>query len=343
MRWDVFCRVIDNFGDIGVCWRLAAELGRRGHAVTLWLDDRRALAWMAPQGAPGVTVRAWDGPAATDGVLPGDVVLEAFGCDPPPSWVAAMARARPWPPVWINLEYLSAEDYVERSHGLRSPVLHGTGAGLDKWFFYPGFTPRTGGLLREPGLIERLGAAPRREAVDPRAQVASVFCYPTPSLARLAQDWPGRLRLAGGSGAGLDLPRSEQLAWLDQAGYDQLLWDSDLNIVRGEDSLVRACWAARPFLWHLYPQHDGAHGAKLEAFLDRFLQGADARLGNDLRALWRAWNGLAEWPSRWPDRQAWIEACLHWRDTLLAQDDLVTQLLSFVRARVDERGAGKKR
>jgi hypothetical protein len=23
LHWDIFCRVIDNFGDIGVCWRLA--------------------------------------------------------------------------------------------------------------------------------------------------------------------------------------------------------------------------------------------------------------------------------------------------------------------------------
>lgn len=339
MRWDVFCRVIDNFGDVGVSWRLAADLGRRGHTVTLWLDDPRALAWMAPHGAPGVTVRAWDGPAATDGAVPGDVVIEAFGCDPPAAWVEAMARARAAPPVWINLEYLSAEDYVERSHGLRSPVLHGAGAGLDKWFFYPGFTPRTGGLLREPGLIGRLAAEPRHRPEDPREQVASVFCYPTPSLARLARAWPGRLRLAGGSGAGIELAGAQRLRWLDQDGYDRLLWQSDLNIVRGEDSLVRACWAARPFVWHLYPQHDGAHGPKLEAFLDRFLDGAQARLGDDVRALWRAWNGLADWPSAWPEQPAWTDACLRWRDTLLAQDDLVAQLLAFVQVRQTEKSA----
>ncbi len=59
MHWDLFCRVIDNFGDIGVCWRLAADLGARGESVRLWVDDASALAWMAPQGSAGVEVLRW--------------------------------------------------------------------------------------------------------------------------------------------------------------------------------------------------------------------------------------------------------------------------------------------
>src|SRR5688572_29546076 len=108
MRWDVFCRVIDNFGDIGVCWRLAADLAGRGESVRLWVDDAAALRWMAPGGAHGVDLVAWtdDTPA----LEPGDVVVEAFGCDPHPAFVARMAVRQP-APVWINLEYLSAEDY----------------------------------------------------------------------------------------------------------------------------------------------------------------------------------------------------------------------------------------
>ena len=147
LRWDVFCRVIDNFGDVGVCWRLCSALAARGLAVRLWIDDASALAWLAPHGAPGVQVRPWaDALQAGD---PGDVVVEAFGCHLPDAFVARMA-AQQAAPVWINLEYLSAEGYVERSHGLRSPQFSGPGAGLDKWFFYPGFTPATGGLLRHP-------------------------------------------------------------------------------------------------------------------------------------------------------------------------------------------------
>src|SRR5512145_3453369 len=100
MLWDLFCRVVDNHGDIGVCWRLAADLAARGERLRLWVDDASALAWMAPQGAPGVEVFAWGG-AQHAGGDPGDVVIEVFGCDPPAGFVARMsAMARP--PCWIN-------------------------------------------------------------------------------------------------------------------------------------------------------------------------------------------------------------------------------------------------
>jgi uncharacterized repeat protein (TIGR03837 family) len=132
MRWDLFCQVIDNHGDAGVCWRVAAELAARGQQVRLWMDDASMLTWMAPRGAPGVEVLAWREPFPE--VEPNDVVVEAFGCNPPAAFVARMA-ASAQPPAWLNLEYLSAESYVERSHGLPSPVLQGAGTGLAKHFF----------------------------------------------------------------------------------------------------------------------------------------------------------------------------------------------------------------
>lgn len=328
MRWDLFCRVIDNFGDVGVAWRLAADLAGRGETVRLWLDDPSALAWMAPAGAPGVVVQAWgDGPAD-----PGEVVVELFGCDPPPGVVARMA-AQAAPPLWLNLEYLSAEDWVERSHGLRSPVLSGPGQGLDKWFYFPGFTPRTGGLLREPGLIEALTAEQAAVDATPHTPVASVFCYDNPALPTLAARFEGGLMLAPGAAQSLPPGRGVHLPWMTQPGYDRLLWRCDLNFVRGEDSLVRACWAARPFVWQIYPQHDGVHRVKLDAFLDRFLAGSDTAFARDLRQLWHAWNGAAAWPARWPDRAAWQAACRRWRAGLLVQADLVSQLLCFVAER----------
>ncbi len=332
MLWDVFCRVIDNYGDIGVCWRLAAQLGARGHEVRLWVDDPSSLAWMAPAGAAGVQLVRWAAPLPD--LEPGDVVVEAFGCDPPPHFVERMAARRP---AWINLEYLSAEDYVERSHGLPSPQRNG----LTKWFFYPGFTPRTGGLLREPGLAQARQAFDRgawlaAQGIAPRAgeRLASLFCYETdqlpPLIDRLAGQ-PTLLLAAPGPAQRLlealpTLPagiRVHRLPWLTQPDYDRLLWSCDLNFVRGEDSFVRAQWAGTPFVWHIYPQDDGAHAAKLGAFLDRF--GA----APPLRALWQAWNKLTLWPDQLPPCPDWAAACAGWRDTLLAQDDLLTQLENF--------------
>ena len=157
-QWDIFCRVIDNFGDIGVCWRLCVNLAQRGQSVRLWVDDTNALAWMAPHGAPGVQVLRWTTPFDLCGVTPGNVLVEAFGCEVASEFIAIFSinmRAGGQKYVWINLEYLTAEDYAPRCHTLPSPVMSGAGLGLTKHFFYPGFTHGTGGLLREADLLER--------------------------------------------------------------------------------------------------------------------------------------------------------------------------------------------
>ncbi|MBB1077896.1 elongation factor P maturation arginine rhamnosyltransferase EarP, partial [Rhodoferax sp. 4810] len=125
LHWDIFCRVIDNFGDIGVCWRLCLNLAQRGQTVRLWVDDASALAWMAPDGAPGVQVLPWTTPLNAKDLTPGDVLVEAFGCDSDPEFIAAYAesiRARGSKCLWINLEYLTAESYAARCHRLPSPV-----------------------------------------------------------------------------------------------------------------------------------------------------------------------------------------------------------------------------
>jgi uncharacterized repeat protein (TIGR03837 family) len=349
MLWDVFCRVVDHYGDVGVCWRLAADLAARGEQVRLWLDDASALAWMAPRGAPGVAVVAWH--EATPIMEPGEVVIEAFGCDPPAAFVRRMRRDRP--PLWIDLEYLSAEPYVERSHGLPSPQQLGPGAGLVKWFFYPGFVEATGGLLREPGLLARRAAFDRTAWLEargiqpmPQERVASLFCYDTAPVQRLLDalaDGPPTLLLATPGAAtrqaqtvlGPALTRGalrvQPLQWLEQADYDRLLWSADLNFVRGEDSFVRAQWAGAPFVWQIYAQSDGAHAAKLDAFLALHLRGAAPALARDVRALWLAWNGLAAWPPVWPDAAAWRAHTAAWREALAARQDLTTRLLRLAR------------
>ncbi|MBX3603246.1 MAG: elongation factor P maturation arginine rhamnosyltransferase EarP [Rubrivivax sp.] len=342
LTWDLYCRVIDNHGDLGVCWRLARDLATRGQQVRLVVDDASALAWMAPQGQAGVEVQAWPGDD-TPPFEPGAVVVEAFGCDPPAAQVERMARCSP-APVWINLEYLSAEAWVERSHALPSPQRHG----LTKWFFFPGFTPATGGLLREPGLLDAraahdAGAWLAAQGLAPRdgERVATLFCYDNPALPALLPALASRptvLLAAPGPAqrqlATLALPpglRVVTLSWLTQPDFDRLLWSSALNFVRGEDSLVRAIWAGAPFVWQAYPQHDGVHHAKVKALLDRLQPPAG------VAALWQAWNGApgAVMPAL-PDTRPgapWAAAVQALRDRIAAQLDLTTQLLAFVAAK----------
>lgn len=375
--WDIFCQVIDNFGDVGVCWRLSADLAARGHRVRLWLDDPTALPWMAPGAIegqwPGISVRAWgDAQDANvpDALEPGQVWVESFGCALPEAFVAAQVGAHriagTKPPVWINLEYLSAEAFVERCHGLPSPVMAGPAQGWTKHFFYPGFTPRTGGLLREPGWVPPSQVADhvaRRQwlqqhhIADRGEALVSLFCYATAPTERLleslaAQAKPVHLLVtAGQAHQALKAERSRApwatdhlrityLPLVAQTDFDALLCICDLNFVRGEDSLVRALWAGRPFVWQIYPQDDGAHQAKLDAFLDALVAPTDVRAWH---AQWNQrapWNTALELPLRampaggepstgdsagtW---QVWAQAA---RQQLVGQTDLVSQLCTFV-------------
>jgi uncharacterized repeat protein (TIGR03837 family) len=358
LRWDIFCRVIDNFGDIGVCWRLAGALASRGQQVRLWVDDASALAWMAPQGCSGVEVMTWqpDQPMP-QGSSPGDVVIEAFGCEIDHAWIAtnkiascadsvpANGQKGVENPVWINLEYLSAESYVARSHGLRSPVLSGAAQGMEKWFFYPGFTQGTGGLIREPEAInEATSDAPIKANAEQRI---SLFCYEPPALADFLQQLadarqrsalqvlPGRGQAAlkavfedkNGHYPSWNLRGMlsiHEQSYMPQAQYDALLRSCDLNFVRGEDSLVRALWAGRAFVWQIYPQADGAHAAKLEAFLD-WLQAPE-----DWREFHRVWNGLSAQALPALRLREWAACAQAARARLRLQRDLVSQLLDFV-------------
>ncbi len=374
--WDIFCTVVDNFGDIGVCWRLSCQLAAQGQRVRLWVDDASALAWMAPQGCAGVEVKSWHD---TAGYTAGHVLIEAFGCsieEGAPEIIAACA-AFPWASgikdlknsthstVWINLEYLSAEPYVQRCHGLASPVRSGPGAGMTKWFFYPGFTQGTGGLLAGPPAqpANSLHTKPAQDlphtaATALRSQRISLFCYEPPALAQLLHQLahgaqPTQLLVTHGRASAalrqalqsveflskntvwpkeklneqLLIPEQlhiDYLPSLSQNDYDGLLGSCQLNCVRGEDSLARALWAGQPLVWHIYPQDDGAHAAKLDAFLDWLDAPADLRLFHHV------WNGLSPLPLPALNLPLWRSTAQRALRLLHGQRDLVQQLREFV-------------
>lgn len=337
-QWDIFCAVVDNYGDMGVCWRLARQLAAEyGLSVRLWVDDLNALRRLCPQVSgsdrqviAGVELRHWPQAAVSD--EPGAVVIEAFACTLPAFYVAAMA-AQQQPPCWINLEYLSAEDWVEGCHGL--PSLQA--GGLRKFFYFPGFSSATGGLLREADLLARRaqwGAAEQDAWLAERAVVRkpgerliSLFTYEQSQLVdwlqRLVSDErltlllvpEGRVLSSLNSALGQALGagdsyrqgalRVQVVPFMRQEDYDPLLWSCDLNLVRGEDSFVRAQWAGRPLLWHIYQQQDGAHLDKLEAFLQRYTQGLSDSAQAALRQWWRAWN------DEQPLGEVWDQYLLH--------------------------------
>ncbi|GLX12573.1 hypothetical protein Pstr01_08120 [Pseudomonas straminea] len=371
MRWDIFCRVVDNYGDIGVTWRLARQLvAEQGAAVRLWVDDLAALARICPQAdadsdcqlLSSVEVCHWA--QAWQAVEPADVVIEAFACELPAEYVAAMA-ARKAPALWLNLEYLSAESWVEGCHGL--PSMQGNG--LQKFFFFPGFSAGTGGLLRESGLLaarDRLQSDARARTdflaslgISPLtdARLVSLFAYENSALAGWLDALAGadttthmlvpEGRILGDlqrwAGSPLMLGEVMQrgalsvqlLPFMQQDQYDALLWCCDLNLVRGEDSFVRAQWAGRPLVWHIYPQQEEAHWEKLEAFMALYCRGLSSEAEAALRLVWRAWNageGMAPAWAAWLERADELAAHAQvWARRQAVYADLAAALVQFYR------------
>ena len=372
--WDIFCQVVDNHGDLGVCWRLSQHLISLGQSVRLYIDEPSALSWMAPdpKANPSLQILPW--PTGKTGAeldcahwTSPDAVVEAFGCEIPPLYIKTLCaqsstRVPAW--TWINLEYLSAEDYPERMHQLASPVMSGPAKGMNKWFFYPGFTAQTGGLLEKhpPG---ELKTKTLQRAAD---QTSSLMWHGNASLKVFLFSYEPKalkdvlialskaqtlthLKVSQGRASShthevlqtppllaLSTPISpntyqlnrlfiEFIDYVDQEAFDTLLESSDLNFVRGEDSWVRAIWAQKAFVWQIYPQDDGIHFQKMNAFLNRF------EAPDTLKQAFWAWNGFQDMPMPSITTeciQQWSEWTQGVAEKLRVRPDLASQLLAFL-------------
>ena len=369
----LFCKVVDNYGDIGICWRLAKQLQQEhGIAVTLWVDDLLSFQRICPkvlidqdsQKIAQILVRHWrdqDGIFTTADIA--DIVIEFFACDIPPAYIVAMAACTPRP-VWLNLDGLTAEEWVEGCHTLPSP--HPT-LSLIKYFFFPGFNKKTGGLLLESTLQQQ-----RQEfQSSPSAMLAfltqfgvtdkemasikiSLFCYPHAPVSNLFDIWQNnpeaviclvpegvateavQLFLGQVPKAGTTATRGaltvRVIPFIPQVEYDKLLWACDFNFVRGEDSFVRAQWAAQPFIWHIYPQDENLHHKKLNAFLNCHTAATQSSI-----ALSLAWNAAEKlsvnWATTWEQFQIDMPEIrlmsIKWQQQLLENGDLASNLIKF--------------
>ncbi len=370
----LFCKVVDNFGDIGICWRLARQLHLEHQiSVQLWVDELLSFQRICPEVNPaidqqiiqGVDVRFWRNQELSFSPVDiADIVIEFFACDIPPSYIQAMTACNP-KPIWFNLEGLTAEEWVEGCHTLPSshPQLP-----LTKYFFFPGFNQRTGGLMFEKDLDQRrqsfvnevsqghqflrqLGA----QEQDLNAFKISLFCYPHAPVSGLLQAWSTSetphfcIVPQGVAQASIERFFGEQansgailikgslrllvIPFIPQNDYDQLLWACDFNFVRGEDSFVRAQWALRPFVWHIYPQDEQLHHKKLRAFLSTYKPASST-----FKSLNLAWNEALQdldWGDAW---QQIRNECLQirketeaWQQEMHRNGDLSANLLKFAR------------
>jgi len=350
-RWDIFCKIVDNYGDIGVCWRLSQQLAKEHHLqVRLFIDDFATAKKIIPsldsslmqQSIQGVEICVW--PAL--GITPGDVVIETFSCALPDVYLQQMVVIQS---IWINLEYLSAEAWVSDLHARPSP--HPT-LKIIRHFYFPGFNSETGGLIRE-NHITKANIAENEEYSENVLKI-SLFCYPNAPI----QDLLTSLK-ANKSKVLVYIPASDilpkiacffnkesvtadeilthqnltcqVLPFLSQEEYDQLLHTCDLNFVRGEDSWVRAVWAGKPFIWQPYIQTENTHFEKLDAFLTTFY--ADFPQKQLLRKTYQYWSSgqlthdiLQSCLANLPAIKAYT---LSQAKKLATQTDLATKLVIF--------------
>jgi len=328
---DLFCQVVDNLGDIGVMWRLAKQLTtEKNWQIRLWVDQINCLAKIDPSVDPSATIqtrqcveiRQWLSPWQPMSQHPNShshphspphlhthphpIVIAGFSCALPDAYLREFATQTD--PVLLQLEYLSAQSWVDSFHGIGSQ----RSDSLKPIFYFPGFNDNTGGLLREQGLLEQRDLwikTNQRQAWlaslgvrvpnsnqhnqsnqsnhgnygNPATKLVSVFTYPHAPLKLLMDqlDQTGEhfhLLLPSDPQHAQQEPVShwhservtyQEIDFLAQPDFDKLLWSCDLNLVRGEDSLMRAIWAAKPLLWQIYPQQDGVHHPKLDAWLEQ--------------------------------------------------------------------------
>lgn len=374
-QWDIFCAVIDNFGDIGICWRLSRQLvNEHDIGIRLWVDDLVSFQKICPEVNPhlpeqsiaGVIICLWSKHTHWQQVTIPNVVIEALACTIPQPYQERMA-AKSQPPLWLNLEYLSAETWVESCHSLASPQPQ---LAINKYFFFPGFTAATGGLLQEQDLAgkrDRFLASQTQQTAfwhsigvtkpEQYYYKISLFAYDHSHLADLLRCWQQHkqpilcvvpegalaeqvqaLMLKGAadlaeSGAQNNL-MVKVLPFLPQPEYDRLLWACDINFVRGEDSIIRAHWAGKPFIWQIYRQQQDAHLVKLQAFIQRYTQNMPQVVQQRLEKLFLAWNSQQALAKVWLDFIEVLPEIAHlnnkWQQQLSENGDLASNLVHFV-------------
>lgn len=367
-RLDLFCKIVDNYGDIGVCWRLAKQLKQEhGLSVTLWIDDLAAAQRIIPllvldhpiQTLDQINIAAWHNDTCFDAAAP--IVLEAFGCGLPDQYLVLMQPES----IWINVEYLSAEPWVEGVHGRSSKL--GT---LTRHFFFPGFKEHTGGLIREAGTIHNnqeiatstvsrskffhhLELPPPPENTRkislfsyPNAPIQKLLhilaavpqptiCYvPETSILPIVADFFGHKSVQAGDVLEINRLCVHVLPFLSQADYDKLLSICDINFVRGEDSWVRAIWAQKPFIWQPYVQSEDTHLVKLNAFMQFYFSEADLATQQAAIALHQQWSQDTLNKTQWMAYIQQIKTLNHYHalraQQLAKLNDLATNLVIYI-------------
>lgn len=306
---DIFCEIIDNYGDIGVVYRVAKELKKRFEndvKVRVFLNRKDEFLKINSeaentgfQELDQISYITFDYLKENiSDIETSDVIIEAFGCTIPQEY---MEKAYNNSTLLINLEYLSAEDWIEDFHLQSSPLGKGK---LKKIFFMPGFTEKSGGVIADSGYLDTVKNVNENRDFYKKKYLGeienlensitgTVFSYEK-NFEPLFRDLKNLNRevvlLALGEKTQESMKKffeknSVELfgnqakygkikvifyRFLNQEEYEELINVTDFNFVRGEDSFIRAVLSDKPYLWHIYCQDEFAHMDKLNEFLDKY-------------------------------------------------------------------------
>ena len=305
---DIFCEIIDNYGDIGVVYRTAKELQKifpesKIRVFLNKLDEFKKINSqvldLPSQNIDGIEYITFDYLRDNaNELLTAQVIIEAFGCQIPKEYIEI---AYDNSELLINLEYLSAEDWIEDFHLQSSPLGRGK---LKKVFFMPGFTEKSGGVIADSNYLERIQRVLENKEfyekkylsdIEDRENkiIGTLFSYEknfTPLLEDLKKLDKDVVILAMGEKTQDSLRKILKnfsiedfrnslkygkieirfLNFLNQEEYEELINIVDFNFVRGEDSFIRAVLTGKPYMWHIYCQEEYAHMDKIEGFLDKY-------------------------------------------------------------------------
>ena len=281
---DIFCQVIDNYGDVGVTYRLAREFKRVYPNKKLRFVINQTEELNLIRKSEDIEIILYKDISKIENSA--DLIIESFGCEIPKKY---MDKALKNSKLIINLEYFSAEKWVDDFH-LQESFL---GGNLKKNFFIPGLSEKSGGILLDNEFLERkkkveankeyyLEKFGIKEKYD---LIGSVFSYEKNFdslieelkkldkkviLLILSEKTQKNFIKYFDNGNNYDKIKFVKLPFFTYDKYEELLALCDFNLVRGEDSFVRALLLGKPFLWHIYPQDENTHIKKLESFLEKY-------------------------------------------------------------------------
>ncbi len=344
---DVFCDVIDNFGDAGVCLRLCRDISKKNFEVRLFCNNVDILNTITNQEDYSnrfLSLLSWNNDE--ENYSPSDVIIQAFSVRLSEKLIKKIKLKKS---AVINLEYLTAEPFADDCHMLPS-----YSDGIESFFFFPGFTKRTGGVVIEEEFLNKIKSKPTQNKNS-----ITLFSYENPKIKTVMEElskensfeikvFEGKglnnfnnlfnLKLTVGDTYILNKLTIKVLPMVSQDEYDTLLVNSCINMVRGEDSIVRAMLTGNPFLWHIYPQEENAHLAKINALFDRMIEVCSNKEAVDtLRQITLSYNCCSDFIDKFNFSifyENWKQISKEWSEHLISLGSLTDNLLSFIKTKI---------